>query len=400
MKLVSKLLRSQISRGQMAGFFLANLVGMLIVSVSVQLWFDVHSFFKGEDPFLKENFLVVTKKVGTLGILSGRSGTFTKRELEEIKRQPFVEEMGYFMPSRFQVTAGIELEKLGSGFSTELFFESVPDKYLDVKPSHWSFTPGEKRIPILLPRHYLNLYNFGFAQSRNLPKLSENIVEMLELDVEIGGNGRQEHFIGKVAGFSDRLNTILVPEQFMTWANRIFAGEAELPVSRLILKTTNPAGKEMTRFLSSKGYEVENDKLESGKFIWLLNILTIVIAGIGLLICILAFYILILSIYLLVQKNTAKIENLVLLGYSGRAISRPYETLACGMNGMVMLLAWGLLNIIRYFYFPLLKELNPRLYTSGIWPTLVLGVILWGIICSLNIGMIRRKLGKIGWERK
>ena len=79
-----------------------------------------------------------------------------------------------------------------ANFSTEMFFESVPDKFIDVKSNKWVYTQGDSRIPIILPRNYLDLYNFGFAQSKNLPKLSESLLGMLTLRISITGNGRTD----------------------------------------------------------------------------------------------------------------------------------------------------------------------------------------------------------------
>ena len=45
------------------------------------------------------------------------------------------------------------------------------------------------------------------------------------------GNGRVEQYKGNIVGFSNRLNTILVPQSFMKWANENFAPNAEAPVS-------------------------------------------------------------------------------------------------------------------------------------------------------------------------
>ena len=41
MRLIWKLLRSHVSVSQLAGFFLANLCGMVIVLLSIQLYNDV-----------------------------------------------------------------------------------------------------------------------------------------------------------------------------------------------------------------------------------------------------------------------------------------------------------------------------------------------------------------------
>ena len=51
--LVWKLLRQHISIGQLAGFFLANLFGMMIVLLSVQFYKDVIPVFTEGDSFMK-----------------------------------------------------------------------------------------------------------------------------------------------------------------------------------------------------------------------------------------------------------------------------------------------------------------------------------------------------------
>jgi len=398
MNLVYKLLRCQLRATQFVSFFLANLTGMLIVLLSVQLWFDLQPFFSGKDRLLRKEFLVVTKRISALGMLTGRSTTFTPEELREISEQPFTWKTGNFTASRFRTTAGLELGHFGAGFATEMFFESVPDEYIDVQTEEWDFREGDTRIPIILPRNYLNLYNFGFAQSRNLPKLTEKTIGMLDIDIRIQGQGKQRKFIGKIVGFSERLNTILVPQRFMDWANATFAGEKPAEVSRVIVETEHPADEQMARFFKSKGYEIEGGKQAAGKMAWFLNVFTALVAGIGLLICLLSFYILILSIYLLLQKDRAKIENLVLLGYAPEKIARPYELFVLAVQSGVMLCVWGLIVGIRGYYLPLLQEMNPA--KGGMWPVWVGGICLSAGVFLLNAGIIRRKIRKTAVPHK
>lgn len=54
MRLVWKLLRQHISFSQLAGFFFANLCGMVIVLLSVQFYKDVLPVFTEGDSFMKE----------------------------------------------------------------------------------------------------------------------------------------------------------------------------------------------------------------------------------------------------------------------------------------------------------------------------------------------------------
>ena len=61
------------------------------------------------------------------------------------------------------------MQEAGIHLSTDMFFESVPDEFVDIKLDKWHFDESTHTIPIIIPRNYLNLYNFGFAQSRSLP---------------------------------------------------------------------------------------------------------------------------------------------------------------------------------------------------------------------------------------
>ena len=55
------------------------------------------------------------------------------------------------------------MENVGLHMSTAMFFESVPDEYVDVNLDKWEFDENERVVPIIIPRNYLNLYNFGFV---------------------------------------------------------------------------------------------------------------------------------------------------------------------------------------------------------------------------------------------
>ena len=310
MSLVWKLLRRHVSVPQFAGFFFANLLGMLIVLLSVQFYYDVLPVFTQGDSFIKKDYLIVSKRISMVSSFSGRSNTFSAADIDEIKAQKFCKSVGAFTSSRYKVSASMGVEGMAY-MSTEMFFESVPDRFVDADLKDWHFAEGDPVVPIILPRSYLTIYNFGFAQSRSLPKLSEGVVSMLDLNVRLRGNGREGVMKGRVIGFSNRLNTILVPESFMKWSNRLYAPDGDAGPTRLIVEVYNPADDAIARFLQQKGYDTEEDKLDAGKTTYFLKIVSGVVMSVGLLISVLSFYILMLSIYLLVQKNTTKLENLL-----------------------------------------------------------------------------------------
>ena len=388
-----KLLKQHISVAQLAGFFVANLCGMIIVLLSVQFYSDIIPVFNGGDSFINNDYIVISKKVSTLGSLAGKNGTFSDGEIEDIKSQEFTSRLGAFQPAQFKVYAGLEFG--GMNISTAMFFESVPDEFVDVKAENWKYSIGDKEIPIIIPRNYLNLYNFGFAKSRNLPQISEGMIGLVSLDISISGNGRRDLKKGRIVGFSNRLNTILVPESFMDEANRTYGGGKSVQPLRLIIEVNNPADERIARFFSDNGYETEDNKLDSGKTAWFLKMTVGVVIAVGLVISILSFYILILSIYLLLQKNTVKLENLRLIGYSVKRVALPYQLLTIILNFSVLVFSVILVLVARGMYMDTLKEMIPAFKEGSMSMMLFTGIFLFIAVSLYNVVAIRRKTGKI-----
>lgn len=390
-------MRQHISVAQLAGFFFANLCGMVIVLLSVQFYRDVLPVFTQGDSFIKKDFVIVSKKVSTLGSFVGKSSTFSEGDIADIEDQPFTKSVGRFLPSQFKVSAGMGMQ--GINMSTDMFFESVPDAYVDVKLDKWHFDPASGEIPIIIPRNYLNLYNFGFAQSRNLPQLSEGVMGMVNLDIRIMGNGQAARMRGNIVGFSNRLNTILVPESFIEWANGKYGTGERVEPSRLIVEVKNPTDDRIARYFDSKGYETEGNQLDAGKTAWFLKVITGIVLSVGLLISALSFYILMLSIYLLLQKNTTKLENLLLIGYSPARVARPYQLLTVVLNLLVYALGMLAVVAVRGSYMEVIGNLYPAAEGATLLGALLTGFLIFAVVSALNMIVIRRKINAI-WLRK
>lgn len=398
MRLVWKLLRQHISVPQFAGFFFANLVGMLIVLLGFQFYHDVLPVFTAKDSFLKADYLILSKRVGTADVFTGRGHEFSGSEIDDLSAQPFVTSVGKFTSTNYRVDASLSVNGIPL-MKTDFFFESVPDDFVDVSSSEWEYRPGDKRVPIILPRSYINMYNFGFAQTRSLPKISEGLLGMIDLGVLIRGNGQEERFHGKVIGFSNRLNTILVPQSFMDWSNARFAPGEPTKSTRLIVQVGNPADERVTTYLEKKGYEVESDKLAAEKTTYFLRMVVSMVMVVGLVISVLSFYILMLSVYLLVQKNASKLENLLLIGYSPARVAMPYQVLTIALNVAVLFMAWAVLSVARGYYMDILTTLFPQMESGGLWPSIVAGLILFLAVSVLNVIVVRRKVMRV-WHRK
>lgn len=222
---------------------------------------------------------------------------------------------------------------------------------------------------------------------------------MIDFNICIQAGGKKELFKGKVIGFSSRLNTILVPQAFMDWSNQEFAPNQNSDPTRLIVEVGNPGDENITKYLDDNGYEVETDKLDAEKTTYFLRMMVSMVMIIGLVISVLSFYILMLSIYLLVQKNSSKLENLLLIGYSPGNVAKPYQVLTISLNIVVLVIAWIILFFLRGYYMDFIEALFPDIEEGTMLPAIALGFALFLVVSVLNIVAIRRKVMSI-WQRK
>lgn len=387
---VTRLLRRNVSFGQIAGYALANFTGLLIVLTAMQFYRDVTGSSRGSDSFINSDYLIISKPVEGLSLLgSGSEASFSPREIEQLEAQPWAEGVGAFTTARFNVSATVDMP--GMNMSTALFLESIPDDFFDISPSGWDYRPGSGLpVPVIISKEYLALYNFGFASSRGLPQISEQVISTIPLRISVSGAGRQVWLPARIAGFSSRLNTIAVPLSFMEWANGEFGEGPERQPSRLIVRLANAGDPEATAYMENHGYEIAGDRGASDKAAYFLSLVTSVVIAIGALISLLAFFILLLSIYLLLRKNQGAIHGLMGLGYTPSQVSRYYIILVSGVNLGVLLVALAGVLCAMSLWSDSLVSLG--LTPTSPLPTLLTGVAIIAAITSGNILAIRRNI--------
>ena len=398
MNLVWKLLRQHVSVPQFIGFFFANLCGMLIVLLGFQFYRDVLPVFTQGDSFMGAEYIIVSKKITAGNTLSGRSNSFTASDIDDIQGQDFARKVGKFTSTEYKVDARMGINGTPV-LSSELFFESVPDNFVDVSLDKWQWKEGAPSVPIILPRSYIAMYNFGFAHNHSLPKISDGLVGMIDFKIFIHGNGRQDEYKGKVIGFSSRLNSILVPQSFMEWSNSTYAPDSKSDPTRLIVEVANPADERIAQYIEDNGFDTENNNLDAEKTTYFLKLVVTLVMAIGGVISVLSFYILMLSIYLLVQKNASKLQNLMLIGYSPTLVAMPYQLLTIGLNLVVLLIALVVLSLLRGYYMEVIETLFPDIDEGNILPSVAVGLCLFALISVVNVIAVRRKVMSV-WRKK
>lgn len=392
MNLTSRLLRRNISVPRIAAFVFSNLVGLAIIVGALQFYEDAGSLWSGDDSFLSSDYLVVSKRVTTSSLWDGESGGFSAVEVEDLKSQPWVRDVGKFSSSGYKVLASVSPGG-GRGMSTMLFFESVPDGFLDEQPAGWTFREGDTTVPIMISKDYLALYNFGFAGSAGLPQLSEDLISTIPIHLElISDDGtRRLNLQGRIAGFSNRLNTILVPEDFMEWSNRELGAESSANPNRLIVNVSSPGDVAIQDYLESHGLEVGGDRGGSSAS-FLLRLVVGLTVAVGALISLLSFSLLLLSVSLIMEKNRDRIHTLLMLGVPLGNVASPYVWIVSVSTFAAYILAVALGFGLRLWYLSPLRALGASGGNVMVAPAVALAVSV--ALLAFNIISIRRKVRK------
>ena len=395
--IIWKLLRQHISKSQLIGFAIANLIGLTIVLLAVQFYRDIRPVFNDEESFISKDYLIITRAVTGAGAMMGSNGEFSENDIRDIEQQPWCRQVGRFLNSDFAVDA-----RLGVGSShamhTQFFFEAIPNEFIDIDPDQWGFSSSKPEVPVVISRDYLSLYNFGFAATQGMPRISEGQAEMLPLEFTLSGNGKRKIMPGRIVGFSNRLNTVIVPQEFMEWANGEFGTGTVQHPQRLIVEVSSPGDVKIEQYMDEHHYEVAGDKMSSSKANYFLTVISSIVIAVGIIISLLSFFVLMLSIYLLLQKNTSKIQDLLLLGYSPTQVSKHYILLVIYLNAAVLVLSILLMLLGRMAYMGMVRAFGVG--GSSVWVAILVGIIIMGAITAGNIRAIRQKVASLWLHEK
>lgn len=391
-----KLLLRGINARQMVGFCLANLLGMTIVLTAVQFWQDVKPMFEGSDSFLRPGQMVLSKHIDDSKLVSSGNNAFTQSEIDDLRAQPFTEDLAVFTPSRFSVYAVIGLQDLGMRMSTDMFLESVPDKYVDVNSSEWRKYDEDSEVPIILPQNYLNLYNFGFAATKGLPSISKKTVGMIPIELRLDGEQGTNRVTGRVVGFSKHINTILVPQSWLDKQNAELAGnQSDAGPSRIILQVTDISDGAILDYLESHGIETEQGNDDAAKTTSFMRTISVIVIAIGIVITLLAFYVLLLSIFILLQKHTQKIDNLLMMGYTISQVVKPFAMIALAMALLSLIISIPLMAYARTLYIYKFGSLYENMPSITLLTTIVVGIGITLVLSVINIFTIKRKVREV-----
>lgn len=290
-------------------------VGTTLLLLSVLIWWNFQELLYGktDNDSLGSSFITISKKVTSENMGRSELTTFKDHEIEAISKIEGVQDVGVLTSNRFP--AYIRLNA-SLGFSSDIFLEAVPDRFIDKKPENWSWDPAANQVPIILSGEFLNLYNYGFALSQGLPQLSEATIQSLAFDLIVGNPLNRETLSAHVGGFSDRISSVLVPQSFMDYANKKYGNILKAAPSRLIIKITDPSDKKFTAFLEEKDYVANAESLRWSKLRSVVEVVMLATGILALLLMGISVLVFVLFIELTIARAQQALELLTQIGYA------------------------------------------------------------------------------------
>jgi len=377
--LLKKIIRTASGRIRFIMAIIGLSVALLLIFSAVQIEMNYHDLLEGKtNQDSVANFLVINK---VLNSKTFGSTTLQANEIEKIKQQKFIEDVGILTPSRYKASVQSYSEMFP--FYTEISFESVPASFIDVNNKDWKWDNQSNYIPMIAPNMFLDFYNFQFSLSQNLPQLTQEVVKMIVFKVNIHTPGGMVSFNGRVVGFSDRISSLLVPEEFMEWANMHYGSNQSSQPSRVIIRTKDPGNPELVQFLKDNDLVTDADKTRFSKYRQIVNAVVNISWVTGAVMLLFALLIFTLFIQLTIASCKEEIELLITLGASPVQLQRFLMRQFFPSNLIIIIISLIAVAALQYMLYSWLQAqhmfVNPFISLYTLVTAFVILLVLWAV---------------------
>ena len=277
------------------------------------------------------------------------------------------------------------------------------------------------------------------------PALSLDAASSMPVEIWIGEDQSQK-MIGRFVAFSKRINSVLVPQKFLEWANRTFAGDPnqkyffvwkndeissppvsfsdlknlaessldELMVSpieepakrilfqslsgnqsednqtaRLIVQVKDSEAQIFSDKIGRVGYETNREMPQSGWVQQIVSLLTWGAGGLGGLLSILSIGTFTSSFKLMIAQSSGVARDLTHLGFSEKQISWVFFQKFSKMFGLIWIVSLLLCFAIKEMVQSMIKAYGLETSDGLSWVTLLLAILYAAVFTGINYQVIR-----------
>ena len=392
-KHIKPLLQTGTSRSSRFFSYAGLCIGVLLLLLSIQMYINIQRLLGQEAP--RKNgydFISVRKEITneTMGQLE--KNLFSAEDIKDFKSKPFIEDVSPLLANNFrlQISGGSLIP-----FVSDFFVEALDNHFIDTVPPSFTWQEGQQDVPMIIGSDFLEIYNV-FAPGYGLPQLSEKTA--LQLGVLVicySPDGSRQVFRGRIVAFSDRINSILVPQNFLTWANGQFSQVKEVRASRLYIKTKDANNPDFLNYLQQKNFQVNKDKTKFGRVKVILQGIFSGLGIFGLLVVIMALLLFSFYLQLMIARSKDSLQLLLILGYSPGWLSKKVSGLFIPVYILIVLIALAATQLLQIIFHRAVLNNRPELSSFVHGWVLVAAIALTLLSVFTNYRMVKRLLYKL-----
>ena len=310
--MLNKLLFQNQNQKQFWIALLGAFLGMFFLVLSIHYTIMINEFGKGTD-VLGPNTLMVQKKVTNSSTLNLTKTDFSEKEIQKMRNEPFIEDIQSVQSNNFDISFETS-DPLVPYFRTDVFVQTVPANFLDVKTDKWHWEKGDEFVPMIMPREFLVMLN-TFMSASGIPQISEDLAKEVKFGFKIWNPTKTEKVNVKIIGFTNEVSSILIPKSFMDYGNTNFGKSSEKKITQILILGKEGQFGLVEELMLKKGLEPKNAQLIVGRLKSVVGTLFLLIFSISLIAVMASFLVVIQYIQLLLTKNSYEIKTLLRLGY-------------------------------------------------------------------------------------
>ena len=368
-------------------------IGVLLLLCSIQMFINIQKLLK-EGSIRKDgfDFVSITKTITNETMGQPEKNLFNKSEVDELQQQPFIDGVSPLVANEFRVTlsAGSMLP-----FRTDMFLESLDNDFIDTIPKNFTWQQGQTNIPIILSSDFFEIYNV-FAPKQGLPQVSKETAIGIPVQITCYGPNFQELvFTGNIVAFSDRINSVLVPKNFLEWANSTLSNKQDVRASRVFLKLKDINDPKLIQFLDSKNYKINRDKTLLGRNKIVLQGIFSGLGIFGLLVVVLALMLFSFYLQLVIARSRQSLELLLTLGYSPAWLGNNVSKQFIPVYIIIVLSALAITQLMQWAFHHFIMFNRPELSSFVHWAVLLVALLLIILSAITNFRLVKKLLYKL-----
>jgi hypothetical protein len=191
------------------------------------------------------------------------------------------------------------------------------------------------------------------------------------------------------------VNSVLVPETFLSWANKTFGTPRAFAVSRIFIKTKDANDPALIKYLDTKGYAINKEKTILGRNKMLIQNILSGMGVFGLIVVVLALMLFSFYLQLIIARSRDNLSLLLTLGYSPRWLSRSVSNRFLPVYISIVIIALALTQLLQWGFYHFVMKDKPGLSPFIHWSIAAAAVLMIILTVWANFSLVRKQLYKL-----